>query len=80
MCQPIITTNHPGCRETVDDGVSGYLVEVRNSADLIAKIEQFLALTYEQRRMMGINGRRKVEKEFDRKRVIDAYMNEINSL
>ena len=78
--RPIITTNHPGCRETVDDGLSGYLVEPHNSADLIAKIEKFLALTYDQRREMGLIGRAKVEREFDRQRVIDAYMNEINSL
>ena len=78
--RPIITTNHPGCRETIDDGVTGYLIKVRSSEDLIAKIEQFLALTYEQRREMGLRGRAKVEKEFDRQKVIDAYMNEINSL
>ncbi|MBQ7220517.1 MAG: glycosyltransferase family 4 protein [Synergistaceae bacterium] len=78
--RPIITTDHPGCRETVDDGVSGYLVGVRDSADLIAKIENFLALTYEQRKEMGLKGRAKIEREFDRQRVIDAYMNEINAL
>lgn len=78
--RPVITTDHPGCRETVDDGVTGYLVKVRSSEDLIAKIEKFLALTYEQRREMGLRGRAKVEKEFDRNKVIDAYMSEINSL
>ncbi len=78
--RPIITSNHPGCRETIDDGVTGFLVEKKNAEDLIAKIEKFLALTYEQRRDMGLKGRAKVEREFDRQKVIDAYMNEINSL
>ena len=78
--RPIITTNHPGCRETVDDGITGYLVEKRNVQDLTDKIEKFLALTYEQRREMGLRGRAKMEKEFNRKQVIDAYMSEINSL
>ena len=73
----IITTNRSGCREIVDDGVSGYLVKQKDSIDLIEKIEQFLALSLEDKKRMGLAGRKKVEKEFDRKIVVDAYMEEI---
>lgn len=77
--KPIITTNRSGCREVVEDGVSGYLTEEKNSQDLIDKIESFLSLSYRQKRQMGLEGRRIVEKKFDRQIVVDAYINEINN-
>lgn len=75
--RPIITTNRSGCRETVNDGVSGYIVEQKNSNDLIDKIEKFLKLSHEKKKQMGLAGRNKVEREFDRKIVVEAYMGEI---
>lgn len=75
--RPIITTNRSGTKEIVDNGVNGYVVEQQNSQDLIDKIEKFLALNYEEKRCMGLAGREKVEKEFDRQIVVDAYLNEI---
>ena len=77
--RPIITTNRAGCREIVDDGINGFVVEEKNSKDLIEKVEKFLQLSNEERKQMGIAGRRKVEKEFDRKIVVKKYMKEINS-
>ncbi len=76
--KPIITTNRSGCREIVDDGVNGYVVEQRNSQDLIEKVKKFLALTAEEKRQMGLAGRAKVEREFDRQIVIYEYKDEIN--
>lgn len=75
----IITTNRAGCKEVVEDGVNGFVVNQKDSADLICKIEKFISLSNEERKQMGINGRRKVEKEFNRNIVIDAYIKEINS-
>ena len=75
--RPIITTNRAGCRETVDDGISGFIIKQKDSNDLIEKIEKFLCLTWEQRREMGLRGRSKVEKEFDRKIVIERYLKEL---
>lgn len=75
--RPIITTDRPGCREVIDDGVNGFIVRQRDSEDLIRVIEKFLKLTVEQRRQMGIAGRKKVEREFDRKIVVRMYMDEI---
>ena len=76
--RPVITTNVPGCRETVDDGVSGILVNVRDSQSLINGIEKFLRLTYEQKKQMGVEGRKKVVREFDRQIVVKAYLDAIN--
>lgn len=75
--RPVITTNRSGCREIVDDGINGYIVEQQNSQDLIDKIESFLNLSYEEKKQMGLAGRVKVEREFDRQIVINAYMEEI---
>lgn len=75
--RPIITTGRPGCGEIVEDGLNGYVVRERDSADLIDKIEQFLTLTREQRREMGNFGRTKVEREFDRKIVVEKYLEAI---
>lgn len=54
MGRPVITTNAPGCRETVIDGVNGYLVEVKNHEQLAEKIEQ-LCNNPELRETMGNN-------------------------
>lgn len=75
--RPLITTNRSGCKEIIDDGVNGYIVEQQNSADLIEKIEKFLKLSYEEKKNMGLSGRAKAEKEFNRQIVVDAYMDEI---
>lgn len=75
--RPIITTDRSGCREIVDDGVNGYIAEQQNSKDLIEKIEKFLKLSYEDKKTIGLAGRAKVEREFDRQIVINAYMEEI---
>lgn len=76
--RPVITTNVPGCKETVDDGVTGILCESKSSESLVAAIEKFLNLSYEEKKEMGLAGRKKVEREFDRQIVIKAYMKEIS--
>ena len=76
--RPIITTDRAGCREVVEDGINGYVVKQRDSADLIEKIEKFVLLTNEERKNMGLAGRAKVEREFDRQIVVKAYLTEIS--
>lgn len=78
--RPIITTDRSGCREVIDDGVNGYVVKQRDSQDLIEKIEQFLKLSVDERKAMGLAGRAKVEKEFDRRIVVNKYMNEVKKV
>ena len=76
----VITTKRTGCRETVDDGVTGYLVEERNTEQLIKAVESFLLLDKTARVHMGKMGRRKMEQEFDRKKVTGMYMDVIHGL
>ena len=76
--RPVITTDVPGCQETVDDGVTGFLVQPRNADDLIEKVERFVLLPYEEKRAMGLAARKKVEREFDRNIVVKAYLDLIS--
>ena len=78
--RPVITTNVPGCKETVDDGKTGYLVEVKNGRALADAMEKFIMLTYNQKVEMGQEARKKVEREFDRQMVVDTYLNEIKRI
>lgn len=75
--RPIITTNRSGCREVVEDGINGYVVKQQDSQDLIEKIEKFLSLSIDERKAMGLAGRAKVEREFDRQIVIRKYQDEV---
>ncbi|SJZ87859.1 glycosyltransferase family 4 protein [Garciella nitratireducens] len=72
-----IVSNINGSKDVVEDEVTGYLFEVGNAEDLINKVEKFLSLNYKAKSQMGQAGRRKVEKEFDRKIVVNFYMEEI---
>ena len=78
--RPIITTDNPGCRETVDNGKSGFVYHGGNVDELVKTIEQFISMDNDGRRQMGLNGRRKVEKEFSREIVIRTYLEKIKEL
>ena len=75
--RPIITTDRSGCREVVDDGINGYMIPQKNSEKLIEAIDRFMNLSYEEKRGMGLAARKKVEENFDRSIVVEAYMREI---
>lgn len=78
--RPVITTDKPGCREIVDEGVTGFIVKSQDIETLKIAVEKFINMPYEEKVNMGLAGRRKVEKEFDRNIVIDAYIKEINGI
>lgn len=78
--RPVITTNVPGCKETVDDGKTGFLVEAKSAKSLIDAVERFITLPYIQKVLLGQEGRKKVEREFNRQIVVDAYLDEIEAI
>ena len=49
--RPAITTDAPGCRETVTDGVNGYLVPVKDVDAIVAAMEKMIAEPQENVRM-----------------------------
>ncbi len=77
MGKPIITTDVPGCREVVDEGVNGFLCEVRNAESLADRMQAFCELPDTERRRLGSAGRAKMEREFDEQIVIGEYMQAI---
>lgn len=74
MGRPIITTDVPGCRETVIDGVNGFLVPVKNVNALVEKMELFIQ-NPEQCTTMGHESRRIAEEKFDVHHVNKIIMN-----
>ena len=78
--RPVLTTNWLGCKETVDDGRTGFVFEPRNVASLVNIITKFIELPYEEKVIMGQKGRKKMESQFDRQIVVESYMKEINRL
>ena len=66
---PIVTTNAPGCREVVVDGLNGLLVPVHDAAALAAALRKLIDDS-ELRRRMGEQSRLRVEKEFGLETVI----------
>lgn len=73
----IITTDRSGCREVVDHEVNGYIVPVRDEESLMLAVEKFIHLQWKKKEQMGLEGRKMVEEKFDRKIIIDSYVNEI---
>lgn len=70
---PIVTCDTPGCRDVVITGHNGYLVPVRSVAPLADAIHRLLQ-SPEERRSMGANGRRLVERHFSLNAIVDQTM------
>ncbi|WP_025821377.1 glycosyltransferase family 4 protein [Shewanella marina] len=80
MGKPIVTTDNVGCRETVDDGINGFLCEPKSTTSLVESLDKMINQTHEQRLTMGLASRHKIEKEFDEKLVINKYLDAISQL
>ncbi len=74
MAKPIVTTDAPGCRDTVIDGLTGYLCAPRSVAALETALRRMLALDAGERQAMGNQGRHFVEQHFDEGRVLETYV------
>lgn len=73
MARPLIATDVPGCRSVVEHGINGFLCDVRSAESLAEACLRMLALSPEQRRVLGAAGRRKMEREFDQAHIVTAY-------
>ena len=74
MGVPIITTKMPGCEDTVDDGVTGFLCKPQSSTDLADKISQFISMSPKERNTMGKKCQNLIKSSFDEKFVIKKYL------
>ena len=75
--RPVLASDIPGCREGFEDGVTGIGFAPRSGEAFLEAVRKFLRLSYEERKEMGLKARKKMEREFDRKIVVDAYLEEI---
>jgi glycosyltransferase involved in cell wall biosynthesis len=78
--RPIVTTDAIGCRDAVDDGVNGFLCNIRDVDDLAKKMMRMIELSPSDRIAMGAAGRAKMEQEFDEKIVIDQYLEVVKTI
>ena len=78
--RPIITTNRTGCKETVENNKTGFVVAIRNEKALLKAVDKFINLSFEQQKLMGELGRQKIERKFDRKFVVNKYLEVIGNL
>jgi glycosyltransferase involved in cell wall biosynthesis len=78
--KPIIATDVPGCREVVEDQVNGLLCKLKDSQDLADKMRTVSRYTDDQLKILGINGRLKVELQFDESLVINKYLHTLDEL
>ncbi|HVC37694.1 MAG TPA: glycosyltransferase family 4 protein [Gammaproteobacteria bacterium] len=71
--RPVITTDVPGCRDTLISEVSGFLCTPREMLSLAACMARMLDLTPRQLADMGYAGRVHVEEKFSEELVLEAY-------
>ena len=63
-----------------EDRKTGLLVKERDTEDLIRAVREFMEMSYEQRKEMGIKARQKMEREFDRRFVVESYLKELKRI
>ncbi len=78
MARPIITTDVPGCRETVINEYNGLLVKAKDAENLANAILKLSNLSEEERKAMGKNGRKMTLEKFDEKIIIQKYLEVID--
>lgn len=72
--KPIIATDVPGCNHVVKHNFNGLLCRLKDPADLAEKMKQMASLPDEQLIEFGVNGRRKMELEYNESVVINKYL------
>lgn len=75
--RPIITSDIPGCKEAIIEGVSGLLCMPRNTQSLYKAMKNMLSISNDKRTEMGKEGRRHMEKTFNKKRVVERTLVEL---
>ena len=76
--RPVITTDIPGCRESVEDELTGWLCEAKNTQSLYEKMKEFLNKDIVTRENMGKAARKKMEDEFDRMLIVKDTIGALN--
>lgn len=80
MEKPCITCDTTGCREIVENEVTGYLCKVADSKDLADKMQRILQIDAAARIEMGKKARQKIIREYDKQIVLNAYFRAIDDV
>lgn len=80
MARPLITTDAPGCRDTVVDGVTGFLCQPANAYDLAEKMRCFIDLSQDDRGKLGQQAHQFIAENFDEKLVLTRYLAVVSAL
>jgi glycosyltransferase involved in cell wall biosynthesis len=80
MARPLIATDVPGCRQLVEDGVTGFLCAARDSASLAEAMKKLARLSPQERRRMGEAARAMVEQRYSEEFVVRAYLDALAEL
>jgi glycosyltransferase involved in cell wall biosynthesis len=80
MARPLIATDVPGCRELVEDGVSGFLCAARDGSSLAQAMKRFARLSRRETREMGRSARAMVEERYSEELVLRAYLDVLGEL
>jgi len=78
--RPVIASLIPGCQETFDQGETGIGCLPKSADSLYQALYAFISMDHSQRAEMGIKGRQKIEREFDRKMVNETYLSVIREI
>lgn len=74
MARPIITTDTPGCRETVENGLNGLLIPIKNIEALVEAMEKMYALPFDTLTNMGQASRERVIQYFEQGIVAEHFV------
>ena len=74
MALPLVTTDTPGCRDAVVDGVTGWLCRPRDVPDLTRKLLAIAEMSGQARRAMGLMGRAHMAQNFSEQVVLQHYL------
>ena len=78
--RPVITSDIYGCREAVDEGVTGFLCRVKDADSLYEQMKKMALLSREEREQMGLAARKKMERQFDKQIVVQNTIDAVFSL
>jgi len=77
---PVIVSDVPGCRQVVDNGITGLFCKVKDGSDLAKKMEVIIKMPENERQKMGQMGRQKILDQYDELIVLEYYTQTIADL
>ncbi|MGE4266599.1 MAG: glycosyltransferase family 4 protein [Deferribacterales bacterium] len=80
MAVPVIATRMVGCKDIVEDGKNGLMCDPKDVEGLVSAMKKMIAMTQDERKKMGMTGRRMILEQFDENIIIDIYLNEMRKM